>query len=50
MSKGTRFLTLAIPLLLLYILALYHIVPTPFLPTKLVDDILPVVSHNLLER
>lgn len=48
MSKGTRFLTLAIPLLLLYILALYHIIPTPLLPTKLADDILPVVSHILL--
>lgn len=48
MSKGTRFLTLAIPLLLLYILALYHIIPTPLLPTKLADDILPVVSPILL--
>lgn len=48
MSKGTRFLTLAVPLLLLYILALYHIVPTPLLPTELADDILPVVSHILL--
>ncbi|AFR92553.1 dolichyl-phosphate mannosyltransferase polypeptide 3 [Cryptococcus neoformans] len=48
MSKGTRFLTLAIPLLLLYILALYHIIPTPLLPTKLADDILPVLPWWLL--
>lgn len=45
MSKGTRFLRLAIPAFVLYVLAFFHVLPTPFLSTESSDAILPVVSE-----
>jgi len=44
MSKGTQFLRFAIPALVLYVLAFFHVLPTPFLSTESTDAILPVVS------
>ena len=44
MSKGTQFLRLAIPAFVLYVLAFFHVLPTPFLSTESTDAILPVVS------
>ena len=44
MSKGTRALRLVIPTLLLYIFALFHIIPFPFVSSETIDLILPVVS------
>lgn len=47
MSKGTRFLRLAIPAFILYVLAFFQILPTPFLSAESADAILPVVSSQL---
>jgi dolichyl-phosphate mannosyltransferase polypeptide 3 len=47
MSRGTRFLTLAIPISLVYLLMLAGILPVPFLSTEITDQILPAVSPNL---
>lgn len=44
MSKGTRFLTVAIPVVVVYLLMWLHWVPVPFLAPSTVDDIFPVVS------
>ena len=44
MSKGTRFVSVVLPLVALYLLALFHLVPFPLLSTKHADQILPVVS------
>jgi hypothetical protein len=44
MSRGTRFLTLAIPLIAIYLLALIGFLPVPFLSEETVNQILPVVS------
>jgi dolichyl-phosphate mannosyltransferase polypeptide 3 len=44
MSKGTRFLTLAIPAVVLYVLLLADIFPAPFVSKEIADQILPVVS------
>jgi hypothetical protein len=44
MSRGTRFLTLAIPLIAIYLLALIGLLPVPFLSEETVNQILPVVS------
>ena len=48
MSKGTRFLRLAIPTVILYFLALWHILPVPIVSTEVLDLVLPVVSHYFL--
>lgn len=44
MSKGTRFVTFAVPAVLAYFLLLLHILPTPFISQETADQILPVVS------
>lgn len=44
MSKGTRFVTLAVPALIAYILLLLNVLPTPFLAEETAAQILPVVS------
>ncbi|OCF34809.1 dolichyl-phosphate mannosyltransferase polypeptide 3 [Kwoniella heveanensis BCC8398] len=48
MSKGTRFLTLAIPAVLLYILALFRILPVPLFSEEMTNQILPVLPFWLL--
>ncbi|WVF66618.1 hypothetical protein IAT40_001358 [Kwoniella sp. CBS 6097] len=48
MTKGTRFLTLAIPAVLLYILALFQILPVPLFSEEIVKQILPVLPFWLL--
>ncbi|WWC67236.1 uncharacterized protein I206_101143 [Kwoniella pini CBS 10737] len=48
MSKGTRFLTLAIPSIILYLLALFHILPIPIFSQEIADQILPVLPFWLL--
>lgn len=47
MSRGTRFITLAIPLTFIYLLALLGFVPVPLVSQQLADQILPVVSDPL---
>lgn len=44
MSKGTRFVTFAVPAVLAYFLLLLHVLPAPFLSQETADQILPVVS------
>lgn len=48
MSRGTRFLTLAIPVALVYILMFFGVLPVPLLSQESADQILPVVSVHLL--
>ncbi|WWC85416.1 uncharacterized protein L201_000279 [Kwoniella dendrophila CBS 6074] len=48
MSKGTQFLTLALPTIILYILALANIIPVPFLSQEIAGQILPVLPFWLL--
>ncbi|KAL7420221.1 hypothetical protein Q5752_005188 [Cryptotrichosporon argae] len=48
MSKGTQTLTLVVPLVVAYILALLHLVPVPFMSAAIADDILPVIPWWLL--
>ncbi|WVQ72330.1 hypothetical protein IAR50_001881 [Cryptococcus sp. DSM 104548] len=48
MTKGTRFLTLAIPVLFIYTLALYQFIPVPLLSSQSADKILPVLPWWLL--
>lgn len=43
MSKGTRFVTFAVPAVIAYFLLLLHVLPTPFLAQETADQILPVV-------
>ena len=50
MSKGTRFVTFAVPAVIVYFLLLLHVLPTPFLAQETADQILPVVSPALLPR
>jgi hypothetical protein len=45
MTRATRFLTLAIPLVAVYLLMLLHVLPTPLLSQEKADAILPVVSE-----
>jgi hypothetical protein len=45
MSRGTRFLTLAIPITLVYLLMLAGILPVPLLSSEVTDQILPAVSQ-----
>lgn len=45
MTKATRFLTIAIPAVFLYFLALLQILPIPLLSPETSDAILPVVSQ-----
>lgn len=45
MSKGKTFVALAIPLIALYLLALFAYIPTPFLSHSTADKVLPVVSQ-----
>lgn len=47
MSKGTRFVTFAVPAVIAYFLLLLHVLPTPFLAQETADQILPVVSYWL---
>lgn len=47
MSRGTRFITLAIPLTIIYLLMLIGILPVPLVSQELADQILPVVSPSL---
>lgn len=47
MSKGTRFVTFAVPAVIAYFLLLLHVLPTPFLAQETADQILPVVSCPL---
>lgn len=44
MSKGTRFISAAIPTLVLYLLLLAQVFPTPFLSADVAGQVLPVVS------
>lgn len=46
MSRATRFLALAIPLTLLYLLALASIIPVPLLDPAKASLLLPVVSPS----
>ncbi|ORX41294.1 dolichol-phosphate mannosyltransferase subunit 3 [Kockovaella imperatae] len=48
MSKGTQFLTLAIPSIIAYFLAFFHILPIPFVSAETLDLILPVLPWWLL--
>ena len=49
MTQGTRFLALAIPIILTYLLALFNILPVPLLSTEVANQILPVVRCHVLE-
>jgi len=42
MTKAIRFLAVAIPAVILYLLALLHVIPLPFLSEAEADEILPV--------
>jgi dolichyl-phosphate mannosyltransferase polypeptide 3 len=44
MTRATRFLTLAVPSIIVYILALFQVLPVPFISEKAANEILPVVS------
>jgi hypothetical protein len=46
MSRGTRQLTLALPLVVLYLLMLVGVVPVPLMSDSRAGDILPVVSRT----
>ncbi|EJT47504.1 hypothetical protein A1Q1_03616 [Trichosporon asahii var. asahii CBS 2479] len=48
MSKGTRFVTFAVPAVIAYFLLLLHVLPTPFLAQETADQILPVIPWWLL--
>ncbi|GFZ44761.1 hypothetical protein JCM24511_02486 [Saitozyma sp. JCM 24511] len=48
MTRATRFLTLAIPLVAVYLLMLLHVLPTPILSEEKADAILPVLPFWLL--
>lgn len=51
MSRGTRFLTLAIPAFIIYLLLLSNILPLPLISQETANQILPVVrpiSHPSL--
>ncbi|WVQ94222.1 hypothetical protein IAU59_001300 [Kwoniella sp. CBS 9459] len=48
MTKGTRFLTLAIPAVLLYVLALFQILPVPLFSEEIAGLILPVLPFWLV--
>ena len=46
MSKGTQFVSFAVPTFVLYVLALFHFIPVPFFSSDSADAILPVVSGS----
>lgn len=46
MTRAIRFLTIVIPLTIIYLLMLAHILPVPLLSQTTADQILPVVSSN----
>ncbi len=46
MSKGTRFVTVAVPAAFVYLLMLFAILPVPFVARDTADLILPVVSSD----
>ncbi|WWC97489.1 hypothetical protein V866_004370 [Kwoniella sp. B9012] len=48
MSKGTQSLTFAIPSIILYFLALLHVLPVPLLSQEIADQILPVLPFWVL--
>lgn len=50
MSKGTRFLTVAVPVALVYLLMLASILPVPFVDADTASLILPVVSVLLVSH
>jgi hypothetical protein len=47
MTQGTRFIAIAIPLVIVYFLALFNVLPVPLLSSKVSDQILPVVRTAL---
>jgi dolichyl-phosphate mannosyltransferase polypeptide 3 len=47
MTRATRFLTIAIPLFIAYLLALWHIFPVPILSAARTDELLPVVCSGI---
>ncbi|WVQ82606.1 hypothetical protein IAT38_004736 [Cryptococcus sp. DSM 104549] len=48
MSKGTRFVTAAVPAIFLYLLALFQILPVPLLSEQVSNEIFPVLPWWLL--
>ncbi|KAI5450444.1 hypothetical protein NCC49_003067 [Naganishia albida] len=48
MSRATRFLALALPLTISYLLALFHLIPIPFLSETESSLLLPVIPWWLL--
>jgi hypothetical protein len=44
MTRATRLLALTIPLTILWLLAIIHILPIPFIAQNTADEILPTVS------
>lgn len=50
MSKGTRFVTIAIPAVVAYLLMLINVLPVPFVSAETADQILPVVSAAAVEE
>lgn len=44
MSKGTRFLTAAVPAAIVYLLLWLHVLPTPLIAREAADQVLAVVS------
>ncbi|RSH80474.1 uncharacterized protein EHS24_009054 [Apiotrichum porosum] len=48
MSKGTRFVTIAIPAVVAYLLMLINVLPVPFVSAETADQILPVIPWWLL--